>query len=190
MSLTDKFGLILLGLTLGAQVFRRSFFAGRLKSVFRLAVAGIFGSSFFSAFAQYRAWQENGVAKFFLPPYQGIGYFLSTVYSRMFAPWLLSLIAAILASRLAGYCNRRFGERFFESEEIPLMALAIFLVGYPGFLFYIACMTAAGFLLSAFYSLFSKGRAPLYYLWLPMAIFVILIKNWLIPQSWLNIFVL
>ena len=38
-------------------------------------------------------------------------------------------------------------------------------------------------LLSIFYSLFSKGRAPLYYLWLPVAVFVILMVQFVIPRD-------
>ncbi len=190
MPLVDKFSIVLLGLILGAQVCRRSFFLRYAAFAWRLSAAGILGVSLYWAWQQYRLWQADALLKFFFPPYQGWGYFFSYVSQRIFAPWLISLLAAIFISRVAGFFNRKYGERFFESEEIPLMALGIFLTGYPGFLFYLILIFIGGILLSTFYFLFSRGRAPLYYFWLPMAISAILIKNWLIPQPWLDIFIL
>jgi len=243
MPLVDKFSIVLLGLILGAQVCRRSFFLKYSAFAWRLSVAGVFGASLYWAWQQYRLWQANALSKFFLPPYQGWGYFFSYVGQKIFAPWLISLLAAIFISRVAVFFNKKYRERFFESEEIPLMVLGIFLTGYPGFFIYLILIFLGGILLSTFsrpisesrhsgmrldwrgsrlstmekmssvsseikrdhansihspcglwrvagYFLFSRGRAPLYYFWLPMAISAILIKSWLIPQAWLDIFIL
>jgi hypothetical protein len=190
MILTDKFSLILLGLILGAQVFRRSFFLKYAALAWRLSIAGIFSASLYWAWSHYQLWKANTLTKFFLPPYQNFGYFYSYVGYKIFAPLLISLAVAILLSRFAEFFNRKYGERFFESEEIAVMALGVFLTGYPGFLLYLILIFLGGILLSAFYFLLSRGRAPLYYFWLPMAIFAILIKNWFIPAAWLNVFIL
>jgi hypothetical protein len=243
MPLADKFSIVLLGLILGAQVCRRSFFLKYAEFAWRLSVAGVFCASLYWAWAQYRLWQASALSRFFLPPYQSWGYFFSYVGQRIFAPWLISFLAAIFISRLAGFFNRKYGERFFESEEISLMALGIFLTGYPGFFVYLILIFLGGILLSIFsrpisesrhdgmrldwrgsrlstmektssvsseikrdcansihspcgswrvagYFLLSRGRAPLYYFWLPMAISAILIKSWLIPQPWLDVFIL
>jgi hypothetical protein len=125
-----------------------------------------------------------------LPPYQSINYFYAYAGYHFFAPWLISLAAAIVISRLAGILNSKYGERFFENEEIWLMRLGIFLTGYPGFLFYLVLVLLAGVALSSVYTILKRGRAPLYYVWLPLAIIVLIIKDFLVPVSILNIFTL
>ena len=84
--------------------------------------------------------------------------------------------------------NERHDKRFFEREEPLFFALGIFLSGYPGFLFYILTVFLIGILLSLYYAVMNKGRAPLYYAWFPAALFAILITNWAVPESFLNFF--
>ena len=96
----------------------------------------------------------------------------------------------MLVAYAARCLNRRFENRFFEKEEIQIIGLGIFLTGWPGFLFYLIFVLIVGVLLTTTYSLLTKGRAPLYFLWLPLAILTILAKNWLIPQEILRAFIL
>lgn len=189
MPFVDAWRLIILLLAEWAQLMGRSFLRRALKFFWMLGIAGVFGVSSYDAVRQYDAWHGSSFSKFFLPPYQPGLYFFSYIGWRIFAPWLLSLAAAYLASRLAEYWNARKGERFFEPGETRLFALGIFLAGYPGFLFYFAALLAAAVSLSAVYSFLRKGRAPLFYIWLPAAIFAILLKNSL-PGSFLNNFIL
>ena len=128
--------------------------------------------------------------KFSLPPYQSLGYFFSYVGYRLLAPWLISLLAAILIARFAEYLNHKFDERFFEREETWLIMLGVFWTGYPGFLFYITMILLAATAASFFYSLFLRRRFPLYYFWMPMAVAAVLLRNWFLPQPVLNVFVL
>ena len=120
--------------------------------------------------------------KYALPPHQGLYYFFSYVGVRFLGPWVLAFLAALLVSRLAKKLNKRFEDRFFESEEIELMTLGIFLTGYPGFFIYLILILGVGSLVSVVYTLFSKGRMPFYYLWIPLALSAIIIENWLIPK--------
>lgn len=169
----------------------------------------------------YQAWEVNPLSRFFLPPYQPISYFLSYVGFRFFAPWILSAIVAFLVSRLAKFLNKKFDERFFEQEEIELIALGTFLTGYPGFFFYLSLLLFGYLMLQIVNNLrivFSRTDADLtrtsadktrtnsenhpstllgagadergkvflesasserlsaYYLWIPFAIFAIIIK--------------
>jgi len=190
MSPTDKFGLIILGLTMGVQIVRRPLLSYYLRWAFSLAIAGAFGVSAYWTVLQYQIWKADPISKFLLPPHHGWDYFYSYAGQRIFAPWLISLLAAILISRLAEFFNRRFDERFFEKEEIALIRLGVFLTGYPGFLFYIVLMFVAGLSLSLIYSLLRRGRAPLYYFWLPMATVAILAVIWFIPESFLKLLAL
>jgi hypothetical protein len=155
-----------------------------------LSAAIIFGTLAWWSSLQYELWQFGGFTKFFLPPYRGLEYFWLTVGKRLWAPWLIALGGGILARMALFTANRKVGERFFEPTE-PLMAgLSMFLVGYPGVLFYIIGMLASGLALSFFYTATRRGRAPLYFLWFPVALFVILITQFVLPGDLLRQFAL
>src|SRR3989344_2535692 len=233
MNLIDKLNLVILVLTLGAQIlYRRSFWSkyevlgfrfkvlektiGYLKKYFSdsnnfskflryiwiISVVAIFGILTYWAVLQYRIWESSDLTKLLLPPHQSFGYFYSYVGKRFFAPWLISLLFAIVISRISKRLNRRYGERFFENEEIELISFGVFLAGYPGFFIYLSLILVLGVLFSAFFtllnfsseklgrasSLFSKGRLPLYYFWIPTAILAIIIKVWLFPILRLDIY--
>ncbi|MEK9173245.1 MAG: hypothetical protein AAB594_01570 [Patescibacteria group bacterium] len=198
MPITDKFALIVLVGALGAQIlYRRSlcvstgwikkFFA---KFLFSSVVKFLWVASFtfiisvlsYWSWLQYEVWKTSPVMKYALPPHQGLYYFFSYVGVRFLGPWVLAFLAALLVSRLAKKLNKRFEDRFFESEEIELMTLGIFLTGYPGFFIYLILILGVGSLVSVVYTLFSKGRMPFYYLWIPLALSAIIIENWLIPK--------
>ena len=239
MSLVGKLSLVILILTLGAQIlYRRSFWStstgirnyelgiknniGRrffrffskselqpaeifskfLRYIWVISVVAIFGLLTFWAILQYKLWGSSDLTKLFLPPHQSFGYFYSYVGKRFFAPWLISLLFAIVVSRTAKHLNKKYGERFFWNEEIELISFGIFLVGYPGFFIYLSLILVLGVLFSTFFtllnfsleklgrasSLFSKGRLPLYYFWIPTAILAIIIKVWLFPILRLDIY--
>lgn len=188
MSLVDKLALVLLGLAWGAQIVRRPLFGRYVRLLYALSIVAVFGSALYLSWSQYRAWASSDIGKFFLPPYQSAWYYVSYVGSRYLAPSLIALVSAFAVSRACFILNRRFGERFFEEEEIPVLAFAVFVTGYPGFLFYIPLMLAAAILLAVAYHLLLRGRAPLYYLWLPIAISAIIVKTNLIPPHVLSFF--
>ncbi|MEK7553147.1 MAG: hypothetical protein AAB504_00425 [Patescibacteria group bacterium] len=178
-------------LSLGILVFAfgASLLKGRpfgikvLKVIFIIAIIAVFSLLIYYSYQQYVAWQSVEPSKFLLPPYQAIDYFVKYVGARFFAPYLISLIAAILFLFAAKRLNKKYEERFFEPEELWFGALAIFLVGHPGWLFYFTSLILIYFLIHIFSFLishFSSFRISLYYLWLPLAIFVILINKWLV----------
>lgn len=174
--------------TFGAQLWRRSFSLRFVKIVFVSSAVITLAFSIYYSFLQYHAWQANAVTKFFLPPYAKPDYFTSSVGYKFFVPWLIALLFAVVLPRIVEHLNKQYGERFFHDEEIWLMRLGIFLVGYPGFLFYIIFILAFGVLLSLVYSLFSWGRAPFYYLWMPLAAASIFVNMWLLPKGALIFF--
>lgn len=190
MSFGVFFAIVVFGILMGAQLLLRSHLLWLSRKLFFLSIIVIFGLSFYFAFAQYQNWQEGSLTQFFLPPHQGISYFLVDVGKKIFSPWLIAIIAAIVVPRIAERLNKKYRGRFFHDEEIGLMRIAVFLTGYPGFLLYLVFILIAELLLTTYYLLFTKGPAPLYYLWLPMAIFAIIVKTWLIPRSMLALFAL
>ena len=200
MLLTEQFALVLLALLLGAQLLLRSRFFFRhshlrlryslLATRYSLAAAllGIFSILAYWTFAQYLAWAVHPISKHLLPPEQPISYFIAYIGSRLIFPAFIALFAAGIAWYAMRAANRRFDERFFEAEEPLLAATAIFLVGYPSFLLYIPLVLLFGACLSLVYRLLGNDRAPLYFLWIPLALVVILISYLYLPPSFENFF--
>jgi hypothetical protein len=188
MNITDRFSIVVLFLLSGAQLFGKRFSYKYVKICFFFSIAAVFLSDLYSTFLQYEIWKGNPVSSFLLPPHESWIYFASYAIPRFFSPLLISVAAAIVFKSTAEYLNRRFDERFLEKGEEWLLASGILLSGYPGFIVYIPLMLVSALILSVFYSVLGKGRAPLFYLWLPVAVFAILFKSQ-IPQSILNNFI-
>lgn len=131
---------------------------------------------------QYRIWLGHPLSKFFLPPYQGWDYFFTYIGSRIFAPYAISFASAVIFFISLGLLNRKFGERFFEREEIVFIAISIFLVGHPGWIFYLGLAILVYLALQIFHAIKNSGlpRVSMYYLWVPLALFVIIVMQWLI----------
>lgn len=199
MSLAEKFSILVLVLSAAAQLKSRFFFSARgrsafggeryVKLVFYLSIFAQFASAFYLSFSQYEVWKTSQISVFLLPPYRDLSYFIYYVSWRIFSPIILALFFAVILKFSCEFLNRRLGERFLEPEESWLLALGVFLTGYPGFLFYIPLMLLVAFFLSIIYHFMKKGRAPLFYAWLPVAIFAILLKS-LIPQAALNFLII
>ena len=80
---------------------------------------------------------------------------------------------------MARWLNVRRGELLFYSEEPWIAVTSIFLVGYPGVIFYAILMAFVMVFGSARRSMRRGGgeRFSPYLLWAPLAIFVILIVS-------------
>lgn len=167
------------------------------KYLFVAAVFLIFALLIFQSFQQYWAWERDELAKNLLPPYQDINYFIFYIFTRFFASYLISLAVALVFLFSAKILNKKCEERFFYPEEIYLGASAIFLTGHPGWLFYVILLLTVYVLIQLFFvakyfrlrriprsgtmlnTQYSSPRISLYWLWIPTAIFVILIQRWL-----------
>ncbi|MFA6354652.1 MAG: hypothetical protein WCX12_03145 [Candidatus Paceibacterota bacterium] len=194
-AVAQYFNLVALILLFAAQIFwgRRFLDSKRegkfsretvkkyLKILWLILFVIVVAVNVYISYKQYQVWESNPLSRGLLPPYAPISYFLSYVFVHFFIFWIVAFLASILVSRLAKFLNKRFGNRFFENEEVELIALGTFLSGYPGFLFFWAAILIFGVLFSVVYTIFSKGRLPLFYFWLPIAIFAIIVKIWLLP---------
>lgn len=189
--------IIILVIFLGAQISLRLFGIERqiFKFIFALLIFLILAFLVFQSFQQYFIWEGNDLSKNLLPPYQGINYFIFYVFTRFFAPYLISLAVALAFLFSAKILNRKFGERFFYPEEIYIGASAIFLAGHPGWLFYVILLLFVYVLTQLFFvakylilnTQYSSPRISLYWLWIPTAIFVIILMDWLRTLSWWNL---
>lgn len=149
-----------------------------------------FGSTFFIflyylflTVNQYFAWKNGGSSFiYFLPPHKSIFYLLNHHFIRFGLYYLISFGVALLFLYIAKKYNRKMSHRFFENEELYFGALSILLLGNInwswGWCWYLLII----FIFSLFISLIRekflgiKERLPLYNLWLPIAILVILIN--------------
>ncbi len=167
----------------------RPFSVKFIKTIFIFAIVAVFSLLIYYSYRQYVAWVSVEPSKFLLPPYQSIDYFIKYVGARLFAPYSISLVAALVFLYVAKTLNKKYEERFFEPEELWLGALALFLTGWPGSLFYLISLIFLYLIIHIFITFYNKlffrinpreVRVGLRFWWLPLAIFVIIINKWLI----------
>lgn len=156
-----------------------------LKWLWGLQAAVLFLIAFSGAAEQYWAFKKDAVAKYLLPPYHGIGWFAGYAGAHFYGAFFAALISSFLGWHAAVRLNRRFEERFFAPEEPLLLAIGILACGYPLLFFYAAAFMICGVVYVGFYQAIKKERAPLYFLWLPVAIVVILIGHRFLPADML-----
>ena len=142
--------------------------------------------------AQYFVWQNSGTfSKYLVPPYQGWGYVLSYTSTHQAFNYFISLAAALIFLYFTVTLNKRFKNRFFEKEEPYLGALSIFVLSHPLWLYYLSALLTV-YLIVQFYFFIKHHvdqrkireersalapRIPMYWLWLPIGILVILIER-------------
>lgn len=180
------FNLVVLVTVFGASIIWRPFLIKRLSLIIFAVVTLVFGWFSFLSVRQHQIWQADSFSRHFLPPYHDYSYFAFYVFFRFFLPYLISLVIAAGLYWLMVLANKKFSHRFFEKEEPALAFLAVFLTGYPGGIIYFICII----LIYLIWHLIGKFRGEknirlsLYYLWLPTAVFVILISRWLGLMPW------
>ena len=157
--------------------------------IFLIIVILFFILTFYKTRQQFLLWQNNAPAMYLIPPYQDINYFLKYSFYVFFAKPIIALLAALIFLGLTKFFNRKFQERFFEPEEPYFGALSIFLVDYPGWLFYLALLIFVYLIIHlslviSHSSSAKKNRISLYYLWFPVAICVIIMQRWLELLPW------
>ncbi len=154
------------------------------KYVFWAAALAVLLYYFYLVYAQYLAWRDGGeLLKHLVPPYQSITYVFGYHFTRFFLYYLISFAAAAAFLYAAKYFNKKHGFRFFENEEPYLGALSIFLLGNPlwryAWIYYLIALLALAVIGSLVIShlLKKSERFSLRYLWLPVALLVILIRS-------------
>ena len=176
----------LLILTMGAEIIFRPFVVKNIRKIFWAVVLFILLSQIYLSYVQYRVWEAGDTSKFLLPPHQSIGYFLTYVSWRIFAPYALSLAIGFLFFWLAKKYNERNEGQFFYNEEYYYIALSFFLVGHPFWIFYVILLVLTVFVIIVCRNLVFKNsdKVSLRYFWLPIAAFVILISKWIVMTDW------
>ncbi len=151
--------------------------------VFLYSGGFVFAYLIYISFLQYRAFQ-SGALSFIIGTGKGIQWFFSYIFFHYWDDYLISLSAAVIFLLVARYFNKKYEERFFETEELWLAATGIFLVGYPAWLFYLVIVLLLSAIVSAIFM--KKGeRLPLYHFWIPTAIVILVaVQFWAEKQVW------
>lgn len=190
MGLVAYVATAILLLLIGAQIFLRSYLVSKIKYFFWIPVGIIFAYLLYESGQTYFGWLTSGPpARFLLPPYEPISYYLFYITTRFWLPYLLSLAFSGIAFLTAKYLNKRFDNRFFYDEEPYIIALGMFLSGHPFWLGFLI-ITGIVYLLYSLATALSKSRearASFYYFWLWGALSIVLLKPFL-PQALINIF--
>ncbi len=135
------------------------------------------------SYLQYQAF-NGAVLGLTLGTIDGLKWFFGYIQLHFLNEYLISLIAAFLIIFIAQYINKKRGSVHFEEDELYTAALSIFLVGYPGFIFYIPIVLLASVLVSLLFVRHGE-RLPLYHFWAPTGIAVLLaIHFWAGNQVW------
>ncbi len=171
------------------QIFRRTFsdvfcsLASKWLFIFSLLV--VIYWYFYLTALQYFTWIEAGPPSlFFLPPYENIFYLFQYHFVRFLMYFCISFVIAILFIFYGKRYNKKFDNKFFESEELYIGGTAIFLLGNPSgrylWIFYLLAILFIGLLASFFINKILKKtneRFSFYYLWMPLAIIAIIINE-------------
>lgn len=149
------------------------------KKIFFLSIAGFFLILFYLTRQLFLFWAADETAKYFLPPYTSINYFLGYVFTHLWGSYLVSLPVSILFFWLAQYFNKKRGEIFFEKEEPYFIALALFLTGHPGWVLYLVLILAITLMFAFINWLFYRKAQRIHYynFWLPLAALAIILDR-------------
>ena len=166
----------------------RVFLFRHIRKIFWSVIVIAFSMLLHTSIIQYQIWEKGELTEFLLPEHQSY-YFYFYVLTRTFAPHLLSFVPSLVVIFTLSWINKRNEVRFFEPEEVYLAATAIFLMGYPGWLFYILFLLVV-YLSWHFWERItgnSNSRLPLYGLWIPVGLVTyLIIQYWLVNTSiWL-----
>lgn len=189
MSTADLVGLVILIGLLGAQLWLRPLLVRGRKLIFLTAILAMLITLLWQAHLQFIAWlNAPPPARFLIPPYRPISYFLLYGWTHIFASRIIALFISLVFLILLKTVGRKFQNRF-EPDEPILIALSIFLIGHPRWIIF-AAITAIGYILYSLIAfLISKRpeRRSFYHFWLPGAIATIALSPILLKLPFLSV---
>jgi len=157
------------------------------RRCFWAAVAAVAAYAAYLSRAQFLLWHADveGAARL-LPPYSGIGYFVRYAFVHFWLPYVIALVVAGVFFAGARWLNASRGGMLFENEEPYFIAMGIFAVGHPAWIFYLCFVFVAYLLLTLTLTLMhgAQARISFYYFWLPCAAITIALTAYLHQYAW------
>lgn len=148
-----------------------------------LILAVVFFRIFFAllkTFDQYYVWSQNEFAKFLLPPYQPLGYFLFYSWGHFWLNAVLSLGAAAIFY-LALDLLKKYQPRFFDKRDTQLGLMGGLLTGWPLIIIFVPLFLVIAVLVTIFRQLVLKENlTPLGGIFLVATFLTIFLGNQLI----------
>ncbi|PIR88533.1 MAG: hypothetical protein COU09_01640 [Candidatus Harrisonbacteria bacterium CG10_big_fil_rev_8_21_14_0_10_44_23] len=192
MSLVQIVSITILVLTIGAQLSLRSYLVRYRKHLLILSIFIISLILIQQSHQVFVDWISSPPpGRFLAPPFKSISYFFYISYRRFFAPYLLSLIIALI-SLVSILKSKKAMTKVFEKEEPYLITLGIFLSPHPLWIVFITATLALYllYLLAYFIIRHRIDRLSFYYFWLPAAVITIFTKAYLISYvPWLKVLI-
>jgi len=150
--------------------------------IYLLAISLSIGISLLQSFLTYLSWEKNSLSHLLLPPFTSINYFFSYIFFHFFRPTFFNLFLSLLFLALLKIFNKIFKGRLFFEEEIYFVSLGILISPFPTNLLLIFCAFLSGVFISLTRRIFKRKSEfiSLYYLWLPLAILMIIFKNFIL----------
>lgn len=141
---------VLFAFFFGSYIWKRKISLRVLKLGTIAVISLVFFRSAFVSVFQYYSWsQGDGISKYFLPPYQSIGYFLGYIWQHYWFNFVIVLSSSLLLASFFYVANDYFKQRkgtvVFQKEEFWFMIFGAFFVMWPGFLLFVIL----GFLFTA-----------------------------------------
>jgi hypothetical protein len=173
MSISYFLSLGILIFLLGAQLRLRPLLERKMSYFFWFSVIAILTTLFYYTNQHYSALlHSEPPARYLLPPYAPLSYFIHYVWSWLWSQYLLALGGSLLLLGAIKLSSKSWQAARFESEEPYLIATSLFLVGHPYWLFYFAAIILSYALYTALraWRKPNSQRVSFYYFWIPIAI--------------------
>ncbi len=145
-------------------------------------VVSVIGVYVYLVVAQTNIWAANPLTKYLVPPYRPLSYVIGYYFIRFLLYYLVAFLISLAFYLFFKNINRRAGGVYLENFEIYAGALTIFALGNPGWpflwLYYLGAFWLVYLAVQIFAFLKKKAmeRISAYFIWLPTAILVIIIK--------------
>lgn len=156
-----------------------------------LVIAFLFLQAGFLTFLQYFSFKSAPPGMYLLPPYQPITYFVSYVWLHFWAAPVAAVGFSLVSGFGAWVLNYVGRERFFEKEEIFLLALAGLTSGWPNFLMYLGLTIILMILVNLVNLIIyrdSQHRLPSGLFIIAAALIILIFGNYLAPYVGINQF--
>ena len=158
------------------EIFRASFL------IYLFGISLLIGISLLQAFLTYLSWEKNSISRLLLPPFTPISYFFSYAFFHFFRPALFNVFLSLFFLALLKFFNKIFKGRLFFEEEIYFAAFAILASPFPTNFLLIILVFFGGIIISLIKKIWKRKTelTSLYFLWIPLAILMIIFKPFIV----------